>query len=516
MATAEILNNDFNTINALNYANAANQGIDGDKGTGKGKAVDGISSAIQSEVVVKKFIVAYEKAKNHLASLVGDNNGNNLKNGPLANALGNDPIMKAIASGQAPSDPTPKQIGNFFYLIFQFLKDHKDSDSKLEVAQAVSMLSKEVMLDAVTQESVGSLNKMKLDIEKAKEAENSPLAKFLSIGLPILLAVVDVAIMIGTAGAGAAAVAAESVAVGAAAEAGAEAGGAAAAEAGAEAGGAAATETASTGAAAAGSTAAGVATDVAGTATETVATGATETSGEAAIQGAKNALKKIVQEAIKDGAKQGAEEAAKSGVKVAVREGAEEGAKEGVGTTIKNTLKSLFTISKGATKEELKEAVTTAVEKSVTKALTEGAGKAATEGAVRQFGKEAVETAVKQIGKEAGQAMTKTASQCIAQGVKRAAGWIAGEAMVGGGLIAATIPTVTNKLTSDYNSAVTDATQLEQGETTVNSAASASLQNDIKEAENDEQNEQGNQQADASLTQQVIQTMTAVNSAGKN
>lgn len=205
--TAGLNNTSFNDIHLTMYDHGS---IQGDKGTSKGSKVEiGAKGGKEGEDPLADLLRDYEKAKAKMESNLAPISINDLKNSAIGQALKNDPVWQAATS------PTPTQTHidpnatkNFFLLIFKFLKNHKEADSEVQVAQAVNLLAKGKILDQVTQGSVASLNDMKTKIQKAKDNENSALSGFLKIGLPIILAVVSVVIIVATLGAATPAVAA--------------------------------------------------------------------------------------------------------------------------------------------------------------------------------------------------------------------------------------------------------------------------------------------------------------------
>lgn len=183
--------------------------------------------------LLSDLLRAYEKAKATIAKALLQNNNEtsarDLKGSALDKALGNNPVWQGLLNGNNATGATSTQydsgdIKNFFFLIFKFLRDHRDGDSKLQVAQAVNMVAEEGMLDDITKESTASLDKMKSDIANA---QTSPSARrhhrFWTIFFPIIMVVATIAITLITAGvASAFAGAADAAAL--AAETGAEAG----------------------------------------------------------------------------------------------------------------------------------------------------------------------------------------------------------------------------------------------------------------------------------------------------
>lgn len=455
-----------------------NNQVEGDKGTSKSQQTGDSSQSI--DAMLTDVLRKYEKAKAAIAEALIQNSNESTRNSSLQGTeldkvLQNNPLWQSTvgASNATTTQGKDYQAGdiqNFFFLIFKFLKEHRDSDSKLQVAQAVNMVAQEHMLDDVTKESTMSLDDMKTKIKKAEEEANSPLAKFLKIGLPILLAVVTIVITVFTMGTAAPAAVAMDAAVTAGAEAGIEAGVEAGVEEGVEAG---ITEAATQGAEEG--------------ATEGATQGVSETTGQITT----NVGKQLTSEVMKD--------------------------------TIKTATKeALSQVAKGASKEAVQEAVKNAVQQAVKEVVTD-AVKAATQDAVSQLSETSCEeltsAAVQNSIKEAvtetvteslSQATTKTALQSALSFVTNGAG--RGVA-VAGGLAAIDAPVLqmaAAKPDNDKAQAINEATVIEQGEMAIDSAASDSIQNTLKQAMSYQQNAQSNQQSDNSLFQQILQTMTKI------
>ena len=167
------------------------------------------------EDLLKDLLKTYEKAKLKMAGALLQGSVD-LKNSDLGQAMQNDPVFQSLMQVAPDKDPAPPEaLKNFFYEIFQFLKDHKEDDSKLQVAQAMNMIAKQGVLDNVTQESVAALGDMKTKIAAAdiQRQSDDKGNSFLEIGLPIILAVVSVAIVCASAGLAAPAAAAADGAV---------------------------------------------------------------------------------------------------------------------------------------------------------------------------------------------------------------------------------------------------------------------------------------------------------------
>ena len=102
-----------------------------------------------NEDLLKDLLKTYEQAKLKMAGAFLQNSID-LRNSGLGQALQNDPVFQSLVQ---PTPTTakisPEATLNFFKLVFKFLKDHKDDDSKIEVAQAMNMLVKENGLDDI-------------------------------------------------------------------------------------------------------------------------------------------------------------------------------------------------------------------------------------------------------------------------------------------------------------------------------------------------------------------------------
>lgn len=438
--------------------------VSGDKGAPAGPK----GANVADDQVLEDLLRSYEKAKLKMEGAVIQNNID-LRNSDLGQSMKDDPLFQALvgsdASGKAPSDT---DIKNFFFLIFKFLKDHKDADSKCQVAQAVNMLAKEATLDTVTEQSVSSLSDMKSQIQKAEDAANSPLAKFLKIGLPIIMAVATVLITAVTMGAAAPATVAADTALTAA-----------------EVGTTSALDST-------------LSTTVSTTVDTAVADTVAETS-EGIEMTTFSESGTVVDDVAVNAAREGAKQAAKTVLSSAVRQG-------------------VAGLGKQAGQEVVTAAVKESVEKATTTALKEGLKEVAEE-AVKDGANKATQTAVKQAMEEGVKDAVKDAvkeglSKSWLQTIRSTAG--IGLAVAGAltGLDVGVCQHYEAQPDSDYASAVQNATSIEQGEATVNAASSDNLQNDLKINMNNEQNMQSNQESDASMEQQTIQAQTKIFSIG--
>lgn len=469
------------------------QNADGKKKTEK----KGVDSKEQLKEILEKLLRTYEKGKQDLWKKILAASSDSSKE--LTSQIQNNP-------GSAPSVPDvardgsaiTKDIENFFMLIFKFLADHKEGESKMEISQAVNTQGKEKLLDSVTKATLDSVANMKSQIEEAYKKAHSPLAEFLKIGLPIILAVVGIAAALLTGGGSMAAVAAADTAL-VAAEAGGEAAAVATTTATAEA-------TAATTAAAAG--------DVAGASAGATAAEGAATAAESAAADAEAAASQAAQAAAKGGgeaaqtlaqaARQTAD-AAKTLATVArtaataARTAATAASEAASGATDAATAATTIEASQATVAEAADTAMTTIEESdSAVDSTLEGVSRGS------QFGKASTFNQIR-------------AQEGVWNTIKGVASAVKTPGMIGmtfAGAAIATGTTCANEQQADETNSDNAATQIEQGEVAVNTSASQSLQTDINGNMQYQQNEMNEQQADDSQTQTILQNQATMFTIG--
>ncbi|MCH9631165.1 MAG: hypothetical protein S4CHLAM37_11840 [Chlamydiia bacterium] len=203
MATVSNNNQQYTTT-------VANQRPDSkEAGDKKGK-----NSKKSLEKELQKLLRTYEKGKAELWHKILE--ATTQSHDELEQAFENDPVSKlsdlahALESNPQAALSSPdsirdgsgvsKEIENFFMLIFKFLKDHKEGQSKMEISQAVNTQGKEKLLASVTKASMDSVTKMKHKIDEANKAKNGWLKIFLPIAI-VLVTIICVALTVVTGGA---------------------------------------------------------------------------------------------------------------------------------------------------------------------------------------------------------------------------------------------------------------------------------------------------------------------------
>lgn len=124
---------------------------------------------------------------------------------PLGQAISNNAVWKSLTN-QNPSfhEPAPKKedMENFFLLIFKFMKSDHSMNTQLQLSSMVNMTVQCSMLDRLSKQASDAMQKMDSDIQTA--IDSSPNI-WLSLVLPVALAVVGAIAGALTAGGGSAA-----------------------------------------------------------------------------------------------------------------------------------------------------------------------------------------------------------------------------------------------------------------------------------------------------------------------
>ena len=160
---------------------------------------------------LEKLLRTYEKGKAELWHKILEATTETHQD--LAAALKDNPVA-ALSSPDSARDGSGmvKDIENFFMLIFKFLKDHKEGQSKMELAQAVNTQGKEKLLASVTKAAMNSVTHMKKQIDEANKKKHGVLGSIM-IALSVIITVICIAAAIFTGGASVGAAAAADVAL---------------------------------------------------------------------------------------------------------------------------------------------------------------------------------------------------------------------------------------------------------------------------------------------------------------
>lgn len=461
--------------------------VQGEKGAAQSQSGPNCDAA-ETQVLLT-ILQEYEKTKAAIMGALVKNSNNtqqDLKGSALGQALGNNPLWQAASSNSGVSQVsyTPADMQNFFFLIFKFLRDHSDGDAKMQVTQAMNMVAQEGMLDSITQESTSSLTHMEYEVHRADKKAHSPLAMFLKIGLPLILAFVTVLVSVVSFGAAApAAVAADAVGTGVleGVELGVEAG---------------------------------------------VAAGVTEGLGNAAVEVTADEVGTVGEEATANVATKAASLVTKETLQTAIKEAIVTGiANAGKGATQAAIQTAVKAAVQEAVQEVVQQAVAQAVEEgcdavattSISAAMDAGAPTISTINAavVNQVVSDVSDSVMPTVLDSAGESVEETTAKTVLQRIliactAKSIGVATALTAAMAGIDTAIGQTCMNQPETEAAQDINNATSLEQGTMAVNSAASDGVQNDLKQGMQYQQNEQSEQQSDQSMLQQTIQSMTKV------
>ncbi|MCH9631166.1 MAG: hypothetical protein S4CHLAM37_11850 [Chlamydiia bacterium] len=388
-----------------------------------------------------KILEATTKSHNELEQLFANDPVSKLSD--LAHALESDPTA-ALSSPDSIREGTgvSKELENFFMLIFKFLKDHKEGQSKMEISQAVNTQGKEKLLAQVTKASMDSVATMKKKIDDANNSKNGWLKIFLPIAI-VVVTIICVALTLVTGGA-------SDVAAGAA-------------------------DTALAGADAA----AEVTTDV-----------AVDTTVEATISG--------LSESVDVGGDAGFEMTdASSFGSNAVEEGAEESSQ-----AIEETVSQVSEAGENAGSDAASEGDEAAEE------TAENTAKETAKETAKDTAKETAKDATKDAAKKSIKDRILDPIRGMSKGQRATAFLTTAGAAVGAGV------GLNSNAQSQCNDKINEATQIEQGEMTVDSSASEGLQTDIRANMQYQQQEMSQTEADSSQLQNVLQKQASMYTIG--
>jgi hypothetical protein len=379
----------------------------------------------------------------------------------IDNAMGNQKFSQYLQDQdpqlnnalQNPSSPAPsiKEIANFFYLVFKFFSKNRDADTQLQVAQAMSMVSREKMLDNVTASEMTQLKTMQAQVAKAKEEANNPLA----IILMVILVVVTIVITAVTAGAAAPAAAAVDAGI------------------------------------VAGETTAEVVT-------EEVVEEAVEESIQESMESGVNS--------VGDGAGDAGDVAGDAGDVNEVADNADVAQDADVADGASDVDDAGDEAGDVDESEDPDQSENSQLKQNIEqgKADTESLNNLLEDGE----GEEGQ-------GAEGAKANSRSMLRTLWEGLKAKPGMSAAILATGGGITAGVGTYLLNKRQSDCTNDMNAATSEEQGNMAVDSSSIADFQNEIKQYMNEQQNEAGNQQGYSSMMQQIISAMLAIYTLGK-
>ena len=176
----------------------SNYPVTNNKGKPAAQVAASASSLSEVQDFLETLIKLYEKAKGKIME-IGLTNSGTQSDESAEQQIANNPIWAQFYNGSSKSSLSGKDVMNFFSVVFTYMKDNADSASKIQIAQAVNILSKQQLAMEGTQEGELSLDQLQGQLAETQikqEHKEHTLGIFFKIVIPIIIAVVVIATVI--------------------------------------------------------------------------------------------------------------------------------------------------------------------------------------------------------------------------------------------------------------------------------------------------------------------------------